>query len=250
MGKRGADELRMNELDVVSGGFYVVLLAPRPTGRGEAWLPERILTMSPCLTQFFPDAWAIEWVAQSNAERLASAAKFGLNESVLADVVRSMTAALNEGEIGFPNVWRSIVAARATARQFLQRRDDLLLVELGIPTEFAAHLIDDLRPGPGLGSTGLYDCLVAKLPIHEGGVPLGWELLGAELGPSFHSWLCNALHDEAATRLHITPGSLGLLRTEADARAVAALVEEGIGAEPVPWFPALLVGHTLDDTPR
>ena len=64
--------------EIVSGGIYVVQLLARPQGLGEGLLPERILTLSECLTELFPNTWALDWVSCEEAERLVSAAKLGI----------------------------------------------------------------------------------------------------------------------------------------------------------------------------
>lgn len=86
----------------------------------------------------------------------------------------------------------------------------------------------------------MYSILKAASPVHQSAVPLGWELLGVEIGGACHSWLCNSIQNDAALALDIRPAALGLLPSEEDARAVHSLIANGLGAEPVPWFPGRL----------
>jgi hypothetical protein len=158
-------------------------------------------------------------------------------------VVRYATDALAGGELGWPCVWKSLDAARAAAKTFGLDSDVFAILELGIPVDEVGGLLAALAPGPSEGSTGIHACLQQAIPLHEHGAVAGWELLGAEHGGDFHSWLCNSLQDEAARQLGIAPGAFGLLQSEKDARAVMDLIAGGVGAEPVPWFAVQLVRH-------
>lgn len=93
--------------------------------------------------------------------------------------------------------------------------------------ELAAH--------PGGSDCGFVTCLSASRAVESHPV-LGWEVLGAEIGGGFHSWLCNSIQNHAFAKHGIRPGPLGLLSSEADACAVLRMIDEGLGAEPVPWF--------------
>lgn len=228
---------------LVSGGFYIVELVARPPGLGDELLPERMLTLSACLAAFLPEAWALEWCGASPEERAAGAARLGIAEQHVPDVVAAMTEEFANGTLGWPNVWMDVSAARAAARRFGLSADRVALIELGVPASSVAGLEVALAPGPSEGEPGLRAWLARGAPTRDDGVPLGWELLGAERGGSLHSWLCNYLHVDASSRLGVRPAALGLLGSEADALAVEALIAADGRAEPVPWFRAQLRRH-------
>jgi hypothetical protein len=223
---------------VISGGFYIIRVMPRPTGLGTALLPAQILTLSNCLTEIVPDWWALEWASCSREERLAAMAKVGLRDEALPTIVRIATDAFARGELGWPCVWQSSQAARA-ALAAIDLPPEFMILELGIPPDEVAALIAELEPPSDVGECGLLTRLKAGRGLEASGVALGWEVLGVEHCGSFHSWLCNAIHEDAHNQLGIKPGNLGLL-SEGDARSVEVLIEGGLGAEPVPWFRGLL----------
>jgi hypothetical protein len=233
----------MTTSNLIAGGCYVARILERPSGLGDDSLPERVLTVSECLTELFPGPWAIEWTRYADAERVASAAKLGISASQLPALVRRMTDLFESGSLASPGVWRSIDEARSAAHAFGLTETDFALLQLGVPTDVAAVVLPAITPGASEGATGLYTALCTSAPLQAGGVPAGWELLGAEHDGSLHSWLCNALHEQPASDAGIRPGRLGLLATELEARRMAALIDAGLGAEPVPWFPALLNRH-------
>lgn len=226
--------------ELVSGGFYITRNIARPCGLGDALLPQSLLTLSSCLTELVPDCWALEWVSCSEEERLAECAKIGLAKELLPSFLRLASDAFNRGDLGWPCVWQSSSAARAALAAPLKLSTDFMVFELGVPREEAAKLLAELAPPAGDGECGLLTRLKAGRSVDPRAVALGWEVLGVERGGSFHSWLCNAIHEDAAKELNIRPGALGLLSSGDDARAVIGLIEGGLGAEPVPWFRGLL----------
>jgi hypothetical protein len=228
---------------VISGGVYVVRVLDRPGALGDDLLPPKLLSLSSCLTESFPDAWALDWFACSEEERSLAAAKVGIPAAALPSVLRRMTELFDPGPLGWPNVWSSVDAARGAVSEFQLDEQNFALLELGVPEDFASVLLQHIRPKPGEGLTGLGRALASqrRAPFDE--TALGWEPLGIELGGTFHSWLCNGLHSDAYKRLSLRPGTFGLLSSEQEARAVVDLIESGLGAEPVPWFPGALVQH-------
>lgn len=227
--------------ELVSGGFYVTRLLERPAGlMQQAPLPERLLTLSDCLTQFLPHAWALEWSSGTDAERLKAAEELGIAAESLAPLMRWVTDAFDHGDLGWPCVWQSLAAARAVKSRFASANSSLVIVELGVPKDYVDGLLAEIAPQSREGASGLYLRLESPTPVSGEGVSVGWEPLGTDDGAGYHSWLCNGLQDDGLAQLGITPGPFGLLALEKDARALVGLIEQGLGAEPVLWFPGLL----------
>lgn len=232
---------RSAEADLISAGFYLVRPCPRPEWQGASLLPSTIITLSECLTAVFPDVWAYTWSSCTEEERLAAIDRLALDRALLPRVMKHVTEAFDAGLLGWTSVWQSAEAARDALRVLEATTSDLLLIELGVPANKVAMLSEETRPEPGLGECGIYTRVRRAEPIREEGALLGWEVLGAEQGGSFHSWLCNALQVPAAKELGIKPGDHGLLRSEYEARRVVSLIDAGLGAEPVPWFAGALL---------
>ena len=229
--------------NLITAGCYVVRVLEGPHAFGHGMLPQQVLTLSSCLTELFPSVTAFEWASCSEPERIADAAKFGIRAASVPELMRTMTDAAAAGKVDGTAVWNSLDDARAAAHQFDLDSGSFALLELGVPDDLVPELLIELQLMPD----DLVDSFAAALrtgaPLRDGGVALGWELLGAELGGEFHSWLCNSLEEDAAKQLGVRPGPFGLLATEHEARAVAGLIAAGLGAEPVPWFPGLLIRH-------
>jgi hypothetical protein len=226
----------MSQPKLISGGFYVTRTISRPAGLGDVLLPARLITLTSCLTEFLPDLWALDWTSCSTDERIAAVKKLGVPEELLPTLKNSATDALNRGDLGWPCVWQSASAARAALELVKGAPVELVVLELGVPEDAAAMLLAELAPRTGEAESGFLKKLISASSLEPRSVPLGWEVLGAEDGGSFHSWLCNSLHDDASAKLNVRPGPLGLLEAEDDAAAIVELIEGGLGAEPVPWF--------------
>lgn len=224
--------------DLVSGGFFITRALARPSGLGHGLLPDELLTLSSCLTEFLPDGWALEWSSCSHDERVLALTKLGLSEDLLPTLMRVATDAFASGELGWPCVWNTSTSARTALATIGERSSEFVILEVGLSVDVASELVAEFAPGPGMGSLGFIAKLSTQSNMASAGVPLGWEVLGIEHGGSFHSWLCNSIESEAEAQLAIRPGKFGLLASHAEADAVVELIRNGIGAEPVPWFAA------------
>ncbi len=221
---------------LVSAGFYITRPVPRHAWLGDALLPAEILTLSACLAPLVPDVWALAWSVCSHDERCAELAKLGLPPETLPAVMAHATEAFDRGDLGWPHVWQSPAAARAMVHALPDLPADFAVYELGVPDGAVDALVEALAPAEGMGAGGLFSRLSARVAVAHEAEVMGWEVLGVDAGGGLHSWLCNGLHTDAHRTRSVTPGALGLLAHEDDARAVEARIAEGVGAEPAQWF--------------
>ncbi len=236
----------MPRSEIVWAGYYVVRVVEAPSGLRRGALSEQILTLSSCITEFFPDTWALDWVTCSEEDRFDAAAQLGIRGRALPTFARQMTEAFDASQLGWPNVWLSLDAARQAARDFLPP-DAGVLVGLGLPLDLVDGVLAAAEPKPGEGRIGLYSALSQRLPLDPAGEPIGWEILGLERGGTYHSWLCNSLH------VHIPPsigeaasGAFGTIASEQHARDILATIARDPSiAEPVPWFLGRLFRYSL-----
>jgi hypothetical protein len=181
-----------------------------PSGLSQGLLPAQILTLTSCLTNLFPDSWALEWVQCSDDDRVAKAARFGVPVSGVQALVRTVTQLHDTGDIGWPNVWNNLEAARGLIGEALSNPSDIVLVGAGIPGDCVDEFLRQLAPEPREGPCGAFQLATARQTLASGGEILGWEVLGFDRA-SCHSWLCNSLHIAAAERLGVGLGKFGLL---------------------------------------
>jgi hypothetical protein len=230
---------------LVSVGYYVPRLVAPSSMLSQGLLPSEILTLTSCLTDLFPDSWAVEWVRCSYDDRAATAARFGMPSSGVQALVRSVTELHDTGDIGWPNVWSKLEAARRLIGEALPNPSDVLLVGAGIPVDFVEEFLHQLAPEPREGPCGAFQMANARQALASHGEFLGWEVLGFD-GAGCHSWLCNSLHIPAAEHLGVELGKFGLLSSEQAARDVIRMIaEDPSKAEPSAWVPTGIVRYAL-----
>ncbi len=123
-----------SEADVSShlfGGFLVTKPISRPSTMSVELLPAELLTASPCLATFVPGPWALEWTwRRSDDSHSLEAAAAGVGPEHLRAVAGLVTAGLETGGFGWPNLIKTRAALEA------------LQLVLPDPTE-----LGDSRPG-------------------------------------------------------------------------------------------------------
>ncbi|GAB7188709.1 hypothetical protein ATKI12_8540 [Kitasatospora sp. Ki12] len=86
---------------------------------------------------------------------------------------------------------------------------------------------------------------VGPAPRLPGGAhPLGWEVLGYDLG-ALCDWLCHDLYRDAVRELGVATDGHGLLPDAATAHRVAAWAQARDDTAPALWFPARLTAWDL-----
>ncbi|MFO0660496.1 MAG: hypothetical protein U0165_11785 [Polyangiaceae bacterium] len=224
-----------------SGGYFLTQAIARPEHVSSELLPSKLLTLSPCLAHFLPDSWAYTWASMSTDERMVALDALGVSREDLWRWANEMTVAFDAGDIGWPNVLQSFdIAADLFLRLPLEREWRLLGLGLHVDD------VEDFMGTTGwTGSTppGIVKALREETPIRMGGVALGFEVLGME-NAWLHSWLCNGLESDAASRLAVRPNASGLIATLEDARRAARMFNDERLGESVHWMPWLVVDHT------
>ena len=232
----------------VSGGYRLV----RPFRPDAAWAPPRlagepVLTVSSCLAPVGPGTWALSW--GGDADPAAEAVALGLVPDAVSSAVAWTEAAMLAGGWGWPEVCLSLDAARSFVAACVPSPPaDLRLVGIGLPEDLVAACRSDhpLPTDRGVGATALDELVHRADPLAPGGTPLGYEVLGEELGGTFHSWWCHRLVAELEDELNFAVGPDGLIGDLATARAAASAVDgPPPRGEPVPWRPWLLVDYPL-----
>jgi hypothetical protein len=129
--------------------------------------------------------------------------------------------------------WYTDRADAEEARAGLYPQVDLLAV--GLETEVAARL--RARYSDGVADI-VFPLLDQRLPLPEGALVLGHEIVGCEATFSFHSWHCHDYAKDAWEALGIGVNQLGLISDHADALRILEWMLARPPEEqpaPVPW---------------
>jgi hypothetical protein len=229
--------------DEVCGGYLLARAIATPACLSRDLLPERILSASAHVSTVIPQPWAMRWVADAEEQRTRACAQAGLDPSALARVIDWVSAEFVRGRLGWPGVFLSLEAAREFVREFDLRGDDLALLGLGLPRHSVDEFLARQAPAEREGVPAIHAMIAAGQSATEDGLPLGYEVLGYDLG-SFCSWLCNGLERDANDVLGIRPNTAGFVTSLKDATRVAAHASNPTtGAEPLWWAPWLITRY-------
>lgn len=210
-------------------------------------LPDRILTASSCIVDLVPDDWSIAWTNVESARRQERAARFGLAGAALAEFTAWATDAINTGDLAWPSVFPSLEVARRMRARFLPKAEGLVLFGIALPRDLVGAFVDETSPAAGHGEHGVRVALRRGEAPDPCGRALGFDILGWDCG-TFHSYVCNGLENDFASKLGVRPNQHGFVDRLDDARRCADFCNlETTGAEPGPWLPWLTLVY--DDCP-
>jgi hypothetical protein len=193
--------------------------------------------MSTCFTSLVREIIQLQWDAYENVrESIAGeATEFGILHSQLVELVSWAKGQQNTNYLIFEKLGPPLELLERFITDPAAR-----VVGIGLHTSllesFHSQLTKDINQGLGLA-----ELVTQKLPLAEGGVPLGFEPLGFE-GTHFHSWLCHGTPDEAFKHFDIRPNQFGLIDTFESARRVNQYLL-ATEAEPAIWEPWLVVDY-------
>ena len=227
--------MRLAKSPGACGGYFLTVPTRRPQHLSSTLLPAAIVSLSDCICDFIPSAWAVEWADFSREERLYSASKFGLSEGQLDEVIAWTTRRIGQRQLGWPSTFFSLETARDFAGRFLLAGQGLAVYGIAMHENDLERFLSEEVPPSGQATPGVFEAVGSGMTPAPGGKVLGWEVLGYEDG-WFHSWLCNGLEVEVAEELNVRPNDRGFISCSAEAAIVAEYCgREEVGAEPAFW---------------
>ena len=176
----------------LEAGFFVVSDATSPKRAGSP-LPSRIVTVSTCIVESYPDEWALPWFQTSPEDLERIRASLGLNRSAFSGLRAWVEEAMTNGDYGWPNVFLSLEAAREFGQKFLGAVRNRRLLGLSLAEEVARAFVREEALPEGRGGSGTWSALQRRRRLEHPGPPLGFDVLGAEHGGDFHTFTCNSL---------------------------------------------------------
>lgn len=227
------------------GGYVLTHTFERPDPMSAALLPDRLLSISECLSDFAPGIWALDWTKTKESDRIRIASDFGLS-GLEAEGFFAFATEQFGWSWGWPHVIYRLHEARAIAKRLRTGRVELHLLGIGLPADLAPAFLEHAAPSDAQeGPTGFYTSIKAGAELDPDGTPLGWEILCSDFG-GFHSWLCNGLEKDVASVLEIVPNAHGFITDERQARIAAEYCgRPEVAAEPGLWQPWLIVDYPL-----
>lgn len=173
-------------------------------------------------------------------------ARLGLTAASFHTLQVQVDSAFEAERFGWPNVWLDRASAEWFYRHYLAAVPHIRLLAAALPAAYVDGFLQHHAPAPGFGASGLYQLISRRIELADSGRVLGYEILGVEEGGSCHSFLCNYLEVPYRQELEVRFNDHGLI----DDYSVAVHATDytnlaTTGAEPVPWYPWLVVEYAL-----
>jgi hypothetical protein len=221
----------------LSAGYFLVVPGTRPPDLSDL-MPERLITVSDCISDVHPHGNVLLRGQDPYESKFALPSEYGSNVEELVSMRAWMDRALEVGDLGWPNVFLNVRAAREFRRQFTGATRETRLLGLGLTPEVAAEYVkQEGIEGEDAGDRG-YALLRDAVPLDPSGSCLGFDVLGAEGWGSYHTFACNALTRPYREHLGIVVNAYGLIDDyEQAVEACSYTLRDDVGAEPVAWYP-------------
>src|SRR3982751_3409988 len=180
--------------EYVSGGYYVAHLSPRAEYMSPELIPDEVLSASPCICEFFPDDWSIEWTSESYEDRLKEASAFGISAINFPKVVTWATESFSKA-FGWTSAFYTLEAAQEARARFLPDNSGTVIFGLGLHGSDVEVFLEAAKPEPirsgyaQVGETGVFQCVSRGERVAKGGDVAGFELLATCYELLTCSWL-------------------------------------------------------------
>lgn len=234
-----------------SGGFLVIVPAPRPGYMDRSIIPDPVVTPSACITEAHPSDSAVSWSSQSAEKRKAWREELGITKLQESEIHRTTDKWFEEGRIGRGGIFYEFEDSIEYSQKYTGKAE-VLVIEIGTTDVFASEFIEEfgVKREKEVENT-LVRALKMKRPISKKSQILGYDILGFETGGRFfHSFMCNSLETDYRDKLGLRFSEHGLVSDfEGAVKASAYNNDPDVGAEPVLWQP-WIVCHLNSNKPQ
>jgi hypothetical protein len=190
--------------------------------------------------------WGFPWATVAEDRLVEVQQHLNLTDVQFERLRADCDQALNRRLLGWPDVWLDLSAARTFYQTYLKHVDAVKLIAIGLSSRDVDDALSDLAPLKGSDESGVYHVLTQRRILPDGYTVRGYDILGSEYGGSFHSFFCNGLEQAYQEILHVELNDQGLVNEYGAAQQAANYTNlETTGAEPVPWYPWLIVEYPL-----
>jgi len=229
-------------MEIECGGYFLARAVQRPACFSADLMPAEILSLSDCIADLIPGTWTIEGVNPSSRDHESGVVKLRLASGTLASLRSYVTPRLEDGSIGWPNVFFTVADAQEFASRFLVELPEVRLLGAGLHANAVDRFLAEEASEP---RQGIYRALSNRADPEPGGMILGWEVLCYVYG-TFHSWLCNGLERDVAERLGIRPNAVGFIDNAEEAmQASEYCSRDEVRAEAGFWAPWRVVEYDV-----
>ena len=220
------------------GGYY--LLRPKPIvfGSDKGKLTQ---TTSACINDAL-DTWVYSWSIQSKKMQEQAKKDFQLDDSALTQIQAWADEKFELGKLQWIDTFPELQSALEFKHTFMSHLNDAHIYSIYLRATDSEALTNEFKSDQNnQAEFGLRQNLLRKIVENESlnEVLLGYDLIGVEIGGSYHSFYCNDATQELIDKFQLTLNENGLFDEVEDWTPVTEyLNDETNGFEPVPWYVA------------
>lgn len=221
------------------GGYYLVKLRPINFGTKKGSL---IYTCSDCINDSLLEIWSFPWAIENERVIQEEKEKLEIDGYKINELKNWVAEKLKSDLIGSPNVFMTLESVLEYRQIFFPHLEDLKIIAIYFDEYEALDLVKKFEsPTDKLDEFGLRLTLLKRIEDIEGKdrILLGYDIIGIEVGGSFHTFHCNDLATKISEKFGLMLNDYGLFDHIKDWKPVLEFLN-GIntGIEPVPWFVA------------
>ncbi|PSR55901.1 hypothetical protein AHMF7605_21545 [Adhaeribacter arboris] len=225
-------------------GFYLIIANPLEY---DSFNRPEILTASSCFNCHLLDDFSRAWT--SNEEDVQKAIDaFEIAAATISRIQDWTSQKDAAGMLGYENVFNTLESATNYQQKFFSHLDKVKLLGLYLPDSQADKLIKECNvetfkeaneafKDANLEEGGILQLLEKKELETNEGRAIGYDLIGVEVGGSFHTFHCHSLAKYLEKEFKIQVNEYGLIETDSKwQELVAYMNDKNSPAEPVPWY--------------
>ena len=221
------------------GGYYLLRPKPIDFGSDKGKLTK---TTSACINDALVDTWVYSWSNRSNKLLKQVKKDFQLDDNLILQIQAWADKKFELGKLQWVDNFADLDTALEFKHTFLSHLTDVHIYSIYLSATDSEAMIQEFRNDQNKeGDFGLRQNLSLKIEEKESlnEVLLGYDLIGVEIGGTYHTFYCNDATQELVDKFHLTLNENGLFNEIDDWTAVKEyLNDEKNGFEPVPWYVA------------
>lgn len=206
---------------------------------------EKVYTVSNCVCDIFPDAWALSWVTHKEEDTARAKEVFDLTNADIDRLSDLADSLFDNDLLGWQYVLSNLETAQELYRQYLRNVDNIKLLAIGLPVNHIDEFLAAIQPSDNQGRTGILINVSKRIEL-EGGTLLGYDVLGYDPTGYFHTHLCHGIEYDLCSKYGILTNANGFIGSLEDAEKLSdILAQPENGAEPAYWLPWIVVEYPL-----
>jgi hypothetical protein len=205
------------------------------------WSPDTngiVQTCSSCINTSIFDYWC--WSPANDRLTEEEKTSLGVDAEKIREIQSWTVNKSNKGELRWGDVFSNLETVLEFKNLFFANQEDLYIQAIYLSEPDAQSIITDFDyeevNGGRFSIWHILNDKIREVPNSAEEI-LGYDLIGMDIGGSFHSFHCHGIGNELAGRFGLTMNRHGLFSQIPDPQAIRSYLNSGTApVEDVPWY--------------